>query len=165
MLLLSLRSSGSAMLKCSTSGAATEGALEGVLVDACVLRASASVRLAWIAARAASASLALSSMISTCGREAELAEDDGTLTTSSAELSISITGTAGTVDGILDDSMVTTVEDAGADGAVVGVLALEGVGDDDVDDTSIMSAHKLRLITCDSHEVGVRGLGLILTKL
>ena len=75
-------------------------------------------------------------MISTCACEAGLVEEDGTLITSSMELSISMTGTAGTVDGMLDDSTVTTAEEAGA-GDAVGVLA--DIGDPLDDDTSIIS--------------------------
>ena len=142
MLLSLLRSSGSAMSKCSTSGAATDGALEFRCVDACELRASASIRLARIASRAACASCALSSMISTCVRDAELVEEDGTFKTSSAELSTSTTGTAGTVDGS-DDSTVTAADDAGAVGDVVtvlgGVVAIVGV--DAVDVRSIIASY------------------------
>ena len=100
-------------------------------------------------------------MISTCACEAGLVEEDGTLITSSTELSTSITGTAGSVDGS-DDSTVTAAEDAGAVGDVVTVLGGDVVlaGVDAVDVRSIIAgytADNLRLTRRGSASSRQRG--------
>ena len=98
-------------------------------------------------------------MISTCVRDAELADDEGTFTTSSAELSIAMTGTAGAVDGI-DDSTVTAADEAGADGDVVNVLGGDVVvGEDAVDVRSNIASNTADNLRLSRIECWVRSPG------